>query len=553
MQRSFDDLGTPLHDVTFCVVDLETTGGSAIDCGITEIAAMKLQGGHCLGTFATLVNPGVLIPPAITVLTGITQSMVLPAPRIESVLPSFLEFAAGTVIVGHNIRFDLSFLNAALLRHGYARLHHRSVDTCGLSRRLLAEEMPNHRLGTLAERLRLAHRPTHRALDDVLATGDLLHVLLERAGSLGVTGLDDLLELPTVKGHPQLAKLRLTDSLPRSPGVYVFRDAGGRPLYVGKATNLRSRVRSYFSGDERRKVGQLLRETVAIDHVATASPLEAAVLEVRLIHEHLPRFNRQAKTWRRYAYLKLTLNERFPRLSVVRAAKDDGALYLGPLATSATARRVADAIECAVPIRRCTKAPPRIPRAAPCAPAQLGVSACPCAGGIDEAGYRAIIELVVHGLTRDPSVLLDPLSRRMDAMAAAERFEEAAELRDRAASLATAIHRQRRLDGLRRAGRVVLELAGGIAVELDGGRMVRSWSGDAVPLPLDDIRLPLPHGDADEVACIASWLDKEAHRVRLVSCDGELTSPVAALRRFAPTESSPATPVATKVLVRTRG
>jgi DNA polymerase-3 subunit epsilon len=552
VQRSFDDLGTPLHDVTFCVVDLETTGGSAIDCGITELAAVKLHGGRVLGTFATLVNPGALIPPAITMLTGITQSMVLPAPRIEDVLPSFLEFAAGTVIVGHNIRFDLSFLNAACQRHGYPRLPHRSVDTCALSRRLLADEMPNHRLSTLAERLRLPHRPTHRALDDVLATADLLHVLLERAGSLGVTGLDDLLELPTVKGHPQLAKLRLTESLPRSPGVYIFRDAGGRPLYVGKATNLRSRVRSYFSGDERRKVGQLLRETVAVDHVATASALEAAVLEVRLIHEHLPRFNRQAKTWRRYAYLKLTLGERFPRLSVVRAAKDDGALYLGPLPTSAAARRVADAIECAVPIRRCTKAPPRTPRLAPCAPAQLGVSTCPCAGAIDEATYAHIVELVVHGLTRDPRVLLDPLAIRMEAMAAAERFEEAADMRDRAAALAGAIHRQRRLDGLRRAGRIVLELTGGIAVELDGGRMVRSWTGDAVPLPLDDVRLPLPHRDADEVACVAAWLDQQAHRVRLVSCDGELASSVAPLPRFIPTDASPATPVAAKVLLRTR-
>src|SRR4051812_33462598 len=146
VQRSFDDLGTPLHDVTFCVVDLETTGGSPIDCGITEIAAVKYRGGQSLGTFATLVNPGALIPPAITVLTGITQSMVLPAPRIEQVLPSFLEFAAGTVIVGHNIRFDLAFIGAALQRHGYPRLAHRSVDTCGLSRRLLADEMPNHKL-----------------------------------------------------------------------------------------------------------------------------------------------------------------------------------------------------------------------------------------------------------------------------------------------------------------------------------------------------------------------------------------------------------------------
>jgi DNA polymerase-3 subunit epsilon len=532
VQRSFDDLGTPLHDVTFCVVDLETTGGSAVDGAITELAAVKLQGGRCLGTFATLVNPGQLIPPAITVLTGITQSMVVPAPRIDAVLPSFVEFVRDTVIVGHNVRYDLSYLAAALGRHGYPALGNRWVDTCALSRRLLADEMPNHKLSTLADRLRLPHRPTHRALDDVLATGDLLHVLLERAGSLGVTGLDDLLVLPTVKGHPQLAKLRLTEGLPRTPGVYLFRDRAGRVLYVGKATNLRARVRSYFTGDERRKVGQLLREAVVIDHVPTPSPLEAAVLEVRLIHEHLPRFNRQAKTWRRYAYLKLTLHERFPRLSVVRVAKDDGALYLGPLASSSAARQVADAIETAVPLRRCTKRPPRTPTGSPCAAAQLGVSTCPCAGTVDEHEYARVVDVVVRGLTTNPDLLLDPLTDRMHALARAERFEEAAEVRDRAASLAAAIARQRRLDGLRRAGRMVLELPGGVGVELDGGRLVRSWTGAALPLPLDDG--PLPHHAADEVACIASWLDKEAHRVRVVSCDGELASAVAALPSLRP-------------------
>src|SRR6478736_3264319 len=113
-QRSFDDLGTPLFDVTFCVIDLETTGGSSERCGITEIGAVKMRGGECLGTFQTLVNPGAAIPPEITVLTGITQAMVLPAPRIETVLPSLLEFVGDAVIVGHNVRFDIGFLQAAL-------------------------------------------------------------------------------------------------------------------------------------------------------------------------------------------------------------------------------------------------------------------------------------------------------------------------------------------------------------------------------------------------------------------------------------------------------
>ena len=325
-QRSFDDLGTPLYDVTFCVIDLETTGGSAETCAITEVGAVKVRGGQCLGTFQTLVNPGTTVPPEITVLTGITEAMVIPAPRIETVLPSLLEFIGDAVIVGHNVRFDLSFLRAALLRSGRPALANPSVDTCGLARRLVRDEVPNCKLGTLSSRFRLDHRPNHRALDDALATADLLHVLLERAAGLGVTGLDDLVALPTLAGAAQATKLGLTASLPRQPGVYLFRDRGGRVLYVGKATNLRSRVRSYFSGDTRRKVPQLLREVHTIDHQVCSSTLEAAVREVRLIHQHQPRFNRQSKDWSRYTYLKLTLAEAYPRLSVVRVVGDDGAL-----------------------------------------------------------------------------------------------------------------------------------------------------------------------------------------------------------------------------------
>ena len=543
MQRSFEDMGQPLVDVTFCVVDLETTGGSAATCGITEVGAVKVRGGELLGTLQTLVNPGCEIPRTITYLTGITQAMVVPAPRIEQVLPSLLEFAGDAVIVGHNVRFDLSFLQAAMARAGYARWGNRWVDTCALARRLVRDEVPNLRLGTLADRFRLPNKPSHRALDDALATTDLLHVLLERAGTMGVLALEDLFELPTMRGHPQAHKLKLTADLPRRPGVYLFRDGGGRVLYVGKATDLRARVRSYFSGDERRKVDGMLRELASIDHVVCSGPLEAAVLEVRLIHEHLPRFNRQAKTWRRYAYLKLTLDERFPRLSVVRLPKEgDGCLYLGPLPSTSAARQVAEAIETAAPLRRCNRRPPRKPLPAPCAPAQLGVSTCPCAAAVSEEDYAAIVARVVRGLTTDPDLLLEPLSARMRALAAAERFEDAAATRDRAAALARALQRQRRLDGLRRAGRLLVEVPGEGGALLVGGRLVESWSSatdDAQDtLPWVDVELvqddagPLPRHLADELGCVSSWLEGRAARMKLVRCDGELASPLPALPRF---------------------
>lgn len=127
MQRSLDDLGTPLHEVTFCVVDLETTGGKASEGGITEVGAVRLRGGEVLGTFQTLVNPGTAIPAQITVLTGITEAMVAPAPRVGPVLASLLEFIGDAVIVGHNVSYDLRFLGAALHAHGHPPLTNLSL------------------------------------------------------------------------------------------------------------------------------------------------------------------------------------------------------------------------------------------------------------------------------------------------------------------------------------------------------------------------------------------------------------------------------------------
>jgi len=543
MQRSFDDLGTPLAQVTFCVLDLETTGASPDTCAITEVGAVKLRGGECLGTFETLVNPQTEIPFFITVLTGITTSMVVPAPTIAEILPTFLEFLGDSVIVGHNVRFDIGFLQAALAGHGYPRMGNQWVDTCALARRLVRDEVPDCRLSTLAERMRLPHQPCHRAMADTLATADLLHALLERAGTIGVLGLDDLFELPTIRAHPQVGKLKLTARLPRAPGVYLFRGLGGRVLYVGKATNLRARVRSYFGGDERRKVSQLLRETETIDHVVCSGPLEAAVLEVRLIHRHLPPFNHRSKLWSRYAYLKLTLNERFPRLSVVRTVKaGDGCLYLGPLSSTGGARLVAEAIESAVPLRRCSAKPSRTAggaRPALCTAAQLGVATCPCAGAIGEADYGLLVDRVVRGLTVDPTLLFQPLEERMRALADAERFEEAADVRDRAAALARALTRHRRLDSLRRAGRVELDVDGSRVV-LAGGRLTATGPlalFDAENPPADgpvDAGAPLPRHLVDEVACVAAWLDAEGRSARLVSCEGPWASPLPALPRYEP-------------------
>jgi len=527
-QRCFDDLGAPLIEVPFCVLDLETTGGSAASCEITEIGAVRYRGGELEGTFQTMVNPGAEIPPFITVLTGITHAMVIEAPRIEEALPSFLEFIGDAVIVGHNVRFDLSFLNAAAERLGYGRLPNRSVDTAALARRLVRGDVRNLKLGTLAAHFRSPVTPNHRALDDARATAHVLWSLLEHAGTLGVTHLDDLLTLPTARGSTHYNKIELADSLPRRPGVYLFIDRNDGIFYVGKAKNLRTRVRSYFYGDTRRKIGTMLRELHRIEHRVCETELEAEITELRLIVAHRPRHNRRSRPGKAPHWIKLT-DEAFPRLSIVRRPDGPGTMLFGPYRGQQGARPVVEALWDAIPIRRCTGKP----RAggALCAAAQLGVALCPCDGTLDEQEYREIVDLLVRGAASNPSLLLDPLADRVAALAAEDRFEEAGWVRDRHRALATAIERRRTWTTLQTAGTVhAVSTDGSGAALIEQGRLVTAWGGGHHPPlmpistePSDGTLLPLDLSDAEEARLLWRWLT--SGRVRLVAATGTVAGP----------------------------
>jgi DNA polymerase-3 subunit epsilon len=527
-QRTFEDMEAALHAVPFCVLDLETTGATAADCEITEIGAVKYLGGELVGTFQTLVNPGTAIPPFITVLTGITQAMVVEAPAIGEALPAFLEFVGDAVIVGHNVRFDLSFLNASAERLGYGRLANRSVDTLGLSRRLVRSEVRNLKLSSLAAHFRAPHPPTHRALDDAKATAHVFWALLERAGTLGVTHLDDLLTLPTARGSAHYAKIELTADLPRRPGVYFFHDRDGSVIYVGKAKNLRSRVRSYFYGDDRRSVAQMLRDLERIDYRVCETELEAEVVELRLIAEHTPRYNRRSRPPRSQTWIKLT-TERFPRLSMVRTVRDDAALYLGPFRSRKAAEVVVHAIWDAVPIRRCNTA--SMTRAAACSYGQLGTALCPCDGTVGEAVYQAVVDQVRNGIDDDPALMLDALRGRMSRLARDRRFEDAAEVRNRYQSLARTIERRRAWQSLTAAGTLWAEEASGDGVAIRHGRLVASWNARSQPplVAAEDPALTPPQTPdsvqtAEEAHLLWRWLQREG--VTIVQSTGSLALPV---------------------------
>ena len=428
LQTTLND-GIPLREVTFCVIDLETTGGSPADNAITEIGAVKMRGGERLGTFHTLVDPRRPIPRSITYLTGISDSDVLGSPAIDAVLPSLVEFLEHTVPVAHNARFDVAFLDAAMAELDYPPLPAPAVCTARLARRIVWPDVPNVKLQTLAQYFRTSVRPTHRALDDAQATAEVLHGLLDLGGRLGIATLGDLHEVVRARGRPNFGKIALADQLPNGPGVYVFRGRDGSALYVGKSKDLRARVKSYFYGDNRKKIEQLLELVASVDGIACATEVEALVVEARLIRRDEPRFNRRGKTWRRYAYLRIDPSEAWPRLKVVREPTGPG-VVLGPFSNRAQAVLAKEALEEAFPIRRCTKAMRVSTRFSPCALADIGRCLAPCDGRVDHERYEELVRTLLSSLP-SPGGLLRALEDRLGLLAAEERFEEAALLRDR--------------------------------------------------------------------------------------------------------------------------
>ncbi|TIC88693.1 DEDD exonuclease domain-containing protein [Nocardioides sp. GY 10113] len=554
-QRGFDDLGRPLHGVTFCVVDLETTGGSVRDGDrITEIGAVKVRGGEVLGEFQTLVNPHQPIPPFIAVLTGITTAMVADAPRIDSALPAFLEFAAGSVLVAHNARFDVGFLRHFAADQELVWPDFEVLDTVKLARHVVSrEESRDHKLSSLARVFGATTTPNHRALADARATVDVLHGLIGRLGGLGVHTLEDLQSYSAKVAAPQRRKRHLADHLPHAPGVYLFKDSGDRVLYVGTSKDLRKRVRSYFTASETRtRIGEMVRIAEAVTGLTCATPLEAEVRELRLIAEHKPPYNRRSRHPEKVSYLKLT-REAWPRLSVVRRVADDQADYLGPFSSRSAAEASLAALHEVFPLRQCTDRLGRTTHRSPCALAELGRCLSPCDGSVDELTYGAVVRQVRDALVARPEQVVEAIEHKLSALAAEERFEEAAAHRDRLAAFVRAAARTQRLGPLVECPEIVaarreddgrwavhvvrhgrLAAAGVIPSGMDATRYVEDLRASAETVPSGT----KPPATAEESERILAWLERPG--VRLVEVEGAWTCPVTGAGRHLERWAAPA-------------
>ncbi len=506
-------LGDPFATAEFIVVDLETTGLGAGDA-ITEIGAVRVAGGRIVDEFQEMVDPGRPIPPRITALTGITQSMVEGADPIGAVLPRFLAWSglssgAAPVLVAHNASFDTGFLRRAARAELLDWPHPRVVDTLALARLALPRPLVrDHRLGTLASRFGVEPTDAHRALADARTTWGVLAGLLELMADAGLASLDDLERLAEPVPRRRRSKAALAEGIPSLPGVYRFFDAAGAPLYVGSATNLSSRVRSYFTAAEkRRSIQRMVDLATSIRTTPTATVLEARVLELREIHDLRPLFN-SASTHQDSQHWLLVRGSGVECAPLVAA--DDADRALGPFGTRAHAMAARDAVlrafaDPATPLTRAGLAP----------------------------GSEAEAVEALRGATR---IVADRLRDLMAGASDLQRFEDAALLRRELSAYLAGLDRRRRIVPLALARKAVW------AIHRKGGGWevhAASWGRHAgtvvtpprtLPTPWIDALIaeePLPRPDVllgttrwSETGILAQSL--EWPDARLIHWDGEL-------------------------------
>jgi DNA polymerase-3 subunit epsilon len=440
-----------LAHTPFVVVDLETTGGSAVYDRVLEVAAIRVEDGVVQARLERLTAPGVPIPPFVTRLTGINAELVRGKPTFESVLPELRRLFEGAVVVAHNASFDCNFLGHAFARAGLAWQGER-LCTLRLARRLIPG-LHSYRLDSLCAALGFTFVQRHRAGPDAEATLTLLEHLLQTAFGNGINTLAALLRVQQQKVTRRRRKGRVDEaqvaSLPTGPGVYLLKDLTGQVVYVGKSVNVRQRVRTHLRpsgtahGPAQPRLRRRLPLIADVEAIETRTELEALLLESKLVKRYLPEANSLLRDFHDYPFIKVDMHDPHPRLEATRERPMDGTLYFGPFRRAGVVSSAVTFLNEQLGLRQCSG---RLkPGQSACALLEMKKCLGPCVGAVTDAEYSAAVDAGLRVLRGQESDVLDRACARRDDLAEGLRFEEAAELRDRIRDVESIVSVQQRL------------------------------------------------------------------------------------------------------------
>ena len=439
----------------FVSLDVETTGLQPTRHKVIEVALLRFRNGVLAQRYEQLLNPGRKIPDFITKLTTIRNEDVAESPVFADIAQDVLDFIGEDILIGHNIGFDIGFLNAELDRVSKPKLINERIDTMGLATRLL-REVRKPSLDKVATAVGLSPRGVHRAGGDARLTAEVAMRLMEEASRQGIASVDRLKSVafvaqPRVRDDVGRARSVLDRSLvanlPKKPGVYIMRDQRGEIVYIGKAKNLRSRVSSYYSQPigMTRKMDGLIETVASIDHVVVGSELDALILESQFIRRYHPRYNTALKKSEHYPYIKVEITNAWPRVRLVKSKREDGSRYFGPYTSATSARKTVEVINSALPLRTCTRSFANARSyGRPCIALDLHQCMGPCTGKVDRDAYQVHVNAVLRLLDGEDDAMYQQLHTQLELAAENLDFERADRIRKNILNLTSVLGEQKR-------------------------------------------------------------------------------------------------------------
>jgi DNA polymerase III subunit epsilon len=426
----------PLSDIRFSLVSVKTINDAISNTEVVEVACVRVHNGHMADRFHQFINPGLPLPEEFTRRTGIYPATLENQPNLEMVLPELASFIGRDVIIWTHSPQKTHAI------HRHFRLTQppeRQLFLQSIAEKALPQ-LPKHTLSALAHHFQLDNNPWLRAESTAQASAEiflqLLHLLRTQHQIHTFSELLTLCPAPKVRQHRTRNDLAFDreklKTYPTQPGVYFMKNRLGEILYIGKAKNLRNRLRSYFQKQSRlpSKIAAMMKQVAMIDVTVVGSELEALLLESRLIKQHQPFFNKKIKDYQRMIFMQVSVNDPYPRISTAFETDNPAAAYFGPFSGKSVLRYKMEILNRVFQLRDCNDRKFEEHRNAPCMQFQLGLCSGPCAGRIDQTEYRHSVEDFLHYLEQKPSAAIEALISRRDAYVEELKFEKAAAIQE---------------------------------------------------------------------------------------------------------------------------
>ena len=456
-------LQLPIEEVEFSVVDVETTGLGPANNNIIEIGLVKIKNFKVIDRYNSFINPGRAIPPFITQFTGISNDDVYDAPFFEDLVKPLQDFLEDSVLVGHNLQFDLSFLRKEFYVCGIENYQPLQLCTLRLARRMFPN-LKSRSLGNLANHLHLKNESAHRAYADAEVTAKILYALVEKLKAAeGFQTVQESInyQYQSSQVKPKIPlKKNLADaflSLPKSPGVYFFFNKKEEIIYIGKAKSLRERIKSYLSLTSPRKSKKILTTAHKFKTITTKTELTALLAEAELIKKVNPKMNVMLKQYHNKYFLRFTLAHQAPKIELTNHFSFDGNDYFGMFISRKLAQKVLEMINNIFLLRECDEKEFKKERR--CFLAEIERCTAPCV--VDIGGsYSDEIKNVYEFLYGKNQFAINRLIAKMKSYSDQLRFEKAAEIKELISLVLSQIHKSSLLAEPINSANVLFEITG---------------------------------------------------------------------------------------------